>query len=34
MDFRELTKDGLIDTGASTSVISKADLRKIWVLAP
>ena len=34
MDFGELTLDGLIDTGAHSSAISEADLRKIRLLAP
>ena len=34
MDFGELTIDGLIDTGALSSAISEADLRKIRLLAP
>ena len=34
MDFRELTLDGLIDTGAHSSAIPEADLRKIRLLAP
>ena len=34
MDFRELNIDGLIDTGASSSAIPGADLRKIRLLAP
>ena len=34
MDFEELTLDGLIDTGAHSSAIPKADLRKIRLLAP
>ena len=28
MDFRELNTDGLIDTGALSSAIPEADLRK------
>ena len=34
MDFGELTLDGLIDTGAHSSAIPEADLRKIRLLAP
>ena len=34
MDFGELTIDGLIDTGAHSSAIPEADLRKISLLAP
>ena len=34
MDFGELTLDGLIDTGAHSSAIPEADLRKIQLLAP
>ena len=34
MDFGELNIDGLIDTGASSSDIPEADLRKIRLLAP
>ena len=34
MDFGELNIDGLIDTGALSSVIPEADLRKIRLLAP
>ena len=34
MDFRELTLDGLIDTGAHSSAIPEADFRKIRLLAP
>ena len=34
MDFRELTLDGLIDTGAHSSAIPEADLRKKSSLAP
>ena len=34
MDFGELNIDGLIDTGAFSSAISEADLRKIRLLAP
>ena len=34
MDFGELTLDGLIDTGAHSSAIPAADLRKIRLLAP
>ena len=34
MDFAELTLDGLVDTGASSSAIPEADLRKIRLLAP
>ena len=34
MDFGELTLDGLLDTGALSSAIPKADLRKIGLLAP
>ena len=34
MDFGELNIDGLIDTGALSSAISGADLRKIRLLAP
>ena len=34
MDFGELTFDGLIDTGAHSSAIPEADLRKIRLLAP
>ena len=34
MDFGELTIDGLIDTGAHSSAIPEADLRKIRLLAP
>ena len=33
-DFGELTLDGLIDTGANSSAIPEADLRKIRLLAP
>ena len=33
MDFGELTLDGLIDTGAHSSAIPEADLRKIRLLA-
>ena len=33
MDFEKLTLDGLIDTGASTSAISEADLNKIKLLS-
>ena len=34
MDFGELNIDGLIDTGALSSAIPEADLRKIQLLAP
>ena len=34
MDFRELNIDGLTDTGALSSAIPEADLRKIRLLAP
>ena len=34
LDFGELTIDGLIDTGAPSSAIPEADLRKIRLLAP
>ena len=34
MDFGELTKDGLTDTGALTSAIPELDLRKIQLLLP
>ena len=34
MDFGELTLDGLADTGALSSAIPEADLRKIRLLAP
>ena len=34
MDFGELTLEGLIDTGAHSSAIPEADLRKIRILAP
>ena len=34
MDFRELTIDGLIDTGALSSAIPEMDLRKIRLLSP
>ena len=34
MDFGELTLDGLIDTGAHSSAIQEADLKKIRLLAP
>ena len=34
MDFRELTIDGLIDTGALSSAILEMDLRKILLLSP
>ena len=34
MDFGELNVDGLIDTGALSSAIPEADLRKIRLLAP
>ena len=34
MDFGELTLDGLIDTGAHSSAIPEAGLRKIRLLAP
>ena len=34
MDFGELNNDGLIDTGALSSAIPEADLRKIRLLAP
>ena len=34
MGFGELTLDGLIDTGAHSSAIPEADLRKIRLLAP
>ena len=33
MDFGELTLDGLVDTGALSSAIPEADLRKIRILA-
>ena len=32
MDFGELTLDGLVDTGALSSAIREADLRKIELL--
>ena len=34
MDFRELTIDGFIDTGALSSAIPEMDLRKIRLLSP
>ena len=34
MDFGELTLDGLVDTGALSSAIPEADLRKIRILDP
>ena len=34
MDFTELNIKGLIDTGALSSAIPEADLRKIRLLAP
>ena len=34
MDFRDLTLDGLIDTGAHSSAKPEADLMKIRLLAP
>ena len=34
MDFGELTLDDLVDTGAQSSAITEADLRKIRLLAP
>ena len=34
MDFGKLTLDGLVDTGALSSAIPEADLRKIRLLAP
>ena len=34
MDFRELTIDGLIDTGALSSAVPEMDLRKIRLLSP
>ena len=34
MDFGKLTLDGLVDTGALSSAIPEADLRKIQILAP
>ena len=34
MDFGEITIDGLVDTGALSSAIPEADLRKIRLLAP
>ena len=34
MDFGELTLDGIVDTGALSSAIPEADLRKIRLLAP
>ena len=34
LDFGEMTIDGLIDTGALSSAIPEADLRKIRLLAP
>ena len=34
MDFGELTLDGLVDTGALSSAIPEADLRKTRLLAP
>ena len=34
MDFGELSIDGLVDTGAYSSAIPEADLRKIRLLAP
>ena len=34
MDFGELTLDGLVDTGALSSAVPEADLRKIRLLAP
>ena len=33
MDFGELTLDGLVDTGALSSAIPEADLRKFRLLA-
>ena len=33
MDFKKLTLDGLIDTGALASAISEADLNKIKLLS-
>ena len=33
MDFKKLTLDRLIDTGALTSAISEADLNKIKLLS-
>ena len=34
MDFGEVTLNGLVDTGALSSAIPEADLRKIHLLAP
>ena len=34
IDFGELNNDGLIDTGALSSALPEADLRKIRLLAP
>ena len=34
MDCSEITLDGLVDTGALSSAISEADLRKTRLLAP
>ena len=34
MGFGEVTVDGLVDTGALSSAIPEADLRKIRLLAP
>ena len=34
MDFRELTIDGLIDTGALSSAIPEMDLRKVRLFSP
>ena len=34
IDFGELTLDGLVDTGALSSAIPEADLRKLGLLAP
>ena len=34
MDFRELTIDGLIDTGALSSAIPERDLQKLRLLSP
>ena len=34
IDFGELAIDGIVDTGALTSAIPEADLRKIRLLTP
>ena len=34
MDFRELTIDGLVDTGVPTSAIPESDLRKFKLKTP